>query len=205
MSKLINLGQNAKEASYVLMNSSTTEKNNALLKMAEKLLNSSNEILEANKKDLQNAKDKGTSEAMIDRLSLDMGRLEGMADGLKQVVSLPDPIGEVTSMWVRPNGLQIGKKKVPLGVIGIIYEARPNVTCDAAGLCLKAGNVVILKGGSDAINSNIAIVKALREGLKEAGLPEDSVQLIEDTSRETATEMMRLNEYIDVLIHRGGA
>ena len=205
MSKLISLGQNAKEASYVLMNSSTTEKNNALLKMAEKLLNSSNEILEANKKDLQNAKDKGTSEAMIDRLSLDMGRLEGMADGLKQVVSLPDPIGEVTSMWVRPNGLQIGKKKVPLGVIGIIYEARPNVTCDAAGLCLKAGNVVILKGGSDAINSNIAIVKALREGLKEAGLPEDSVQLIEDTSRETATEMMRLNEYIDVLIPRGGA
>ncbi|MDD6795482.1 MAG: glutamate-5-semialdehyde dehydrogenase [Clostridiaceae bacterium] len=205
MSKLISLGQNAKEASYVLMNSSTTEKNNALLKMAEKLLNSSNEILEANKKDLQNAKDKGASEAMIDRLSLDMGRLEGMADGLKQVVSLPDPIGEVTSMWVRPNGLQIGKKKVPLGVIGIIYEARPNVTCDAAGLCLKAGNVVILKGGSDAINSNIAIVKALREGLKEAGLPEDSVQLIEDTSRETATEMMRLNEYIDVLIPRGGA
>lgn len=205
MSKLISLGQNAKEASYVLMNSSTTEKNNALFKMAEKLLNSSNEILEANKKDLQNAKDKGTSEAMIDRLSLDMGRLEGMADGLKQVVSLPDPIGEVTSMWVRPNGLQIGKKKVPLGVIGIIYEARPNVTCDAAGLCLKAGNVVILKGGSDAINSNIAIVKALREGLKEAGLPEDSVQLIEDTSRETATEMMRLNEYIDVLIPRGGA
>lgn len=205
MSELIIKGQKAKEASYVLMNATTTEKNNALLKMAEVLLKSSKEILEANKKDLENAIEKGTPKAMLDRLSLDESRINGMADGLKDVVSLPDPIGEVTGMWKRPNGLQIGKQRVPLGVIGIIYEARPNVTCDAAGLCLKSGNVVILRGGKEAINSNVAIVKALREGVKEAGLPEDVIQLVENTDREVATEMMKLNQYIDVLIPRGGA
>ena len=205
MSELIIKGQKAKEASYVLMNATTTEKNNALLKMAEILLKSSKEILKANKKDLENAIEKGTPKAMLDRLALDESRIQGMADGLKDVVSLPDPIGEVTRMWKRPNGLQIGKQRVPLGVIGIIYEARPNVTCDAAGLCLKSGNVVILRGGKEAINSNIAIVKALREGVKEAGLLEDVIQLVENTDREVATEMMRLNQYIDVLIPRGGA
>lgn len=205
MNELIVKGQRAKEASYELMNATTTEKNNALLKMAEKLLENSEEILEENKKDLKKAMDKGTSKAMLDRLALDNKRIEDMADGLRQVVVLADPIGEVTSMWKRPNGLQIGKQRVPMGVIGIIYEARPNVTCDAAGLCLKAGNVVILRGGSEAINSNIAIVKALVKGIKEAGLPESSIQLIEDTSREVATEMMKLNEFIDVLIPRGGA
>lgn len=205
MSELIIKGQKAKEASYVLMNATTTEKNNALLKMAEVLLKSSKEILEANKKDLENAIEKGTPKAMLDRLALDENRINGMADGLKDVVSLPDPIGEVTGMWKRPNGLQIGKQRVPLGVIGIIYEARPNVTCDAAGLCLKSGNVVILRGGKEAINSNVAIVKALREGVKEAGLPEDVIQLVENTDREVATEMMKLNQYIDVLIPRGGA
>ena len=205
MSELIIKGQKAKEASYVLMNATTTKKNNALLKMAEILLKSSKEILEANKKDLENAIEKGTPKAMLDRLALDESRIQGMADGLKDVVSLPDPIGEVTRMWKRPNGLQIGKQRVPLGVIGIIYEARPNVTCDAAGLCLKSGNVVILRGGKEAINSNIAIVKALREGVKEAGLLEDVIQLVENTDREVATEMMRLNQYSDVLIPRGGA
>lgn len=205
MSELIIKGQKAKETSYVLMNATTTKKNNALLKMAEILLKSSKEILEANKKDLENAIEKGTPKAMLDRLALDESRIQGMADGLKDVVSLPDPIGEVTRMWKRPNGLQIGKQRVPLGVIGIIYEARPNVTCDAAGLCLKSGNVVILRGGKEAINSNIAIVKALREGVKEAGLLEDVIQLVENTDREVATEMMRLNQYIDVLIPRGGA
>ena len=205
MSELIIKGQKAKEASYVLMNATTTEKNNALLKMAEILLKNSEEILEANKKDLEKAIEKGTPKAMLDRLALDESRIQGMADGLKDVVSLPDPIGEVTRMWKRPNGLQIGKQRVPLGVIGIIYEARPNVTCDAAGLCLKSGNVVILRGGKEAINSNIAIVKALREGVKEAGLLEDVIQLVENTDREVATEMMRLNQYIDVLIPRGGA
>jgi len=142
---------------------------------------------------------------MLDRLALSNERIEGMADGLKDLVKLQDPIGEVISMWQRPNGLQIGQKRVPLGVIGIIYESRPNVTCDASGLCLKTGNAVILRGGSEAINSNKAIIKALTKGIERAGLPKYSVQLIEDTSRDVATEMMRLNEFIDVLIPRGGA
>ena len=205
MSKLILKGQRAKEASYELMNATTTQKNEALLKMAEKLLENKDYIIKENKKDLDRAIEKGTTEAMLDRLKLDEKRLADMADGLKEVVALADPVGEVTSMWKRPNGLQIGKQRVPMGVIGIIYEARPNVTCDAAGLWLKTGNAVILRGGSEAINSNMAIVKALVEGIKEAGLPEYSLQLVEDTSREVATEMMRLNEYIDVLIPRGGA
>lgn len=205
MSELINLGQKAKEASYELMNLGITEKDKALSNMAEKLLIYSEDIIEENKKDLEAAIQKGTSKAMLDRLSLDKKRIEDMADGLRQVALLADPVGEVIAMWKRPNGLQIGKQRVPLGVIGIIYEARPNVTCDAAGLCLKTGNAVILRGGSEAINSNKAIVKALSEGIKEAGLPEYSVQLIEDTSREVATEMMKLNKYIDVLIPRGGA
>ena len=205
MSELQIKGEKAKEASYILMNATTTEKNNALLSMADELLKNKDSILQENKKDLEKAIEKGTSKAMLDRLSLDEKRLEDMADGLRQVVGLADPVGEVTSMWKRPNGLQIGKQKVPMGVIGIIYEARPNVTCDAAGLCLKSGNVVILRGGSEAINSNMAVVKALREGIKLANLPEDSIQLVEDTSRDVATEMMRLNEFIDVLIPRGGA
>ena len=205
MSDLILIGQRAKEASYILMNATTTEKNNALLNMAKKLVQYKYEIISENKKDLEKAVEKGTSKALLDRLSLDGQRVEAMADGLKDVVALLDPVGEITSMWKRPNGLQIGKQKVPMGVIGIIYESRPNVTSDAAGLCLKAGNAVILRGGSDAINSNIAIAKALSEGAKESGLSEYSIQLIEDTSREVATEMMRLNEFIDVLIPRGGA
>ena len=205
MSDLNLIGQRAKEASYILMNATTTEKNNALLNMAKKLVEYKDEIISANKKDLEKAVQKGTSKAMLDRLSLDGQRVEAMADGLKDVVALEDPVGEITSMWKRPNGLQIGKQKVPMGVIGIIYESRPNVTSDAAGLCLKAGNAVILRGGSDAINSNIAIAKALGEGAKESGLSEYSIQLIEDTSREVATEMMKLNEFIDVLIPRGGA
>lgn len=205
MSELIIKGQKAKEASYVLANLTTTDKDRALGNMAKKLLEKSDEIIVENKKDLQKAVENGTSKAMLDRLSLDKSRIEGMADGLMQVINLQDPVGEVIGMWNRPNGLQIGQKRVPMGVIGIIYEARPNVTCDAAGLCLKTGNAVILRGGKEAINSNMAIIRALREGLKEAELPEDAVQLVEDTSREVATEMMRLNDYIDVLIPRGGA
>ncbi len=205
MSELIKKGQKAKEASYELMNAGTVIKNKALELMAEKLLAYKDEIIKENKKDLERAMNKGTSRAMLDRLSLDKKRIEGMANGLRKVAALADPIGEVTGMWNRPNGLQIGKQRVPLGVIGIIYEARPNVTSDAAGLCLKSGNVVILRGGSEAINSNIAVVKALSEGIKEAGLPAECVQLVEDTSREVASEMMRLNDYIDVLIPRGGA
>ena len=205
MSELIIMGQKAKEASYELGISSTKEKDNALIFMAEELIKAKEEIIKANKIDLEISESKGTSKAMLDRLSLNDERIEAMAAGLKDVVKLQDPIGEVISMWQRPNGLQIGQKRVPLGVIGIIYESRPNVTCDAAGLCLKTGNSVILRGGSEAINSNKAIVKALVKGIEKAGLPRESVQLIEDTSREVATEMMRLNEFIDVLIPRGGS
>ena len=199
------LGKNAKGASYDLGIASTTEKNNALEIMAKALINNADEIIKENEKDLNTAVEKGTSKAMLDRLALNEDRVKGMAKGLTDLISLEDPIGEVIEMWKRPNGIEIGKKRVPMGVIGIIYEARPNVTCDAAGLCLKTGNAVILRGGSEAINSNKAIVKVLREAIKEAGLPENSIQLVEDTSRETATKMMRLNEYIDVLIPRGGA
>ena len=205
MSELIKKGQKAKAASYELMNAGTVKKNEALELMAQKLIAYKEEIIKENKKDLERAMEKGTSKAMLDRLSLDEGRIEGMANGLRKVAALDDPVGEVTGMWNRPNGLQIGKQRVPLGVIGIIYEARPNVTSDAAGLCLKSGNVVILRGGSEAINSNIAVVKVLSEGIKEAGLPAECVQLVEDTSREVASQMMRLNDYIDVLIPRGGA
>ena len=205
MNELINKGKKAKKVSFILSNLSTLEKNKGLNAMANSLVNNKEEILKANKIDLQASMEKGTSKSMLDRLALTEERIEGMSNGLRQVVALPDPIGEVLGMWTRPNGLQIGQKRVPLGVIGIIYEARPNVTSDAAGLCFKAGNAVILRGGSEAINSNKAIVKVLREGLKSVGLPEDSIQLIEDTSRDVATEMMKLNDYIDVLIPRGGA
>lgn len=205
MSELIKKGKNAKEAAYILANITTTDKDRALEFMAKKLLENADKIIEENKKDLKKAVENGTSKGMLDRLSLDKSRIDSMSDGLMQIINLQDPVGEVIGMWNRPNGLQIGQKRVPLGVIGIIYEARPNVTCDAAGLCLKSGNAVILRGGKEAINSNIAITNALREGLKEANVPEDAVQLIEDTSREVATQMMKLNDYIDVLIPRGGA
>lgn len=205
MSILETMGKKAKEASYELGAASTKEKDKALLAMAQELIENTNEILEANRIDLKNAEIKGTPKAMLDRLALDKNRIKAMAEGLKEVVNLQDPVGEVVSMWQRPNGLQIGQKRVPMGVIGIIYESRPNVTCDAAGLCLKTGNASILRGGSDAINSNKAIMVALTKGIERAGLPKECVQLIEDTSREVATEMMKLNEYIDVLIPRGGA
>jgi glutamate-5-semialdehyde dehydrogenase len=205
MSELVMMGKKAKDASYELGSASTKEKDHALTLMAEELLKAKEEIIKANKKDLDAAEAKGMSKAMLDRLALSYERIEGMADGLKEVVKLQDPVGEVISMWQRPNGLQIGQKRVPLGVIGIIYEARPNVTCDAAGLCLKTGNSVILRGGSEAINSNKAVVAALTKGIERAGLPEGCVQLVEDTSREIVNEMMRLNEFINVLIPRGGA
>lgn len=205
MNELILKGQKAKEASNILGNLSTDEKNKGLLAMADYLVKYEDFIIEANKIDLQEAVNRGTAKTMLDRLALDKDRVQGMANGLRQVASLPDPVGEVVSMWTRPNGLQIGQKRVAMGVIGIIYEARPNVTSDAAGLCFKAGSAVILRGGKEAIYSNKAIVKVLIEALKSVNLPENSIQLIEDASREVATEMMRLNEYIDVLIPRGGA
>lgn len=205
MSSLISMGQKAKEASYELGIASAGQKNQALTFMAEELVKAKDEIIKANEIDRQNAIKKGITEALLDRLSLDDSRIEAMAQGLLDIVKLQDPVGEVTNMWQMPNGLEIGQKRVPIGVLGIIYESRPNVTSDAAGLCLKSGNSVILRGASDAINSNKAVAKALVEGIKRSGLPQDCVQLLEDTSRETATEMMRLNDYIDVLIPRGGA
>lgn len=205
MSELQLKGKQAKEASYFLGNVTSEQKQQALYKMAAALLDQQETILKANELDVEKAVQKGTSKAMLDRLSLNEERIHGMADGLRQVAALADPVGEVLSMAKRPNGLQIGQQRVPIGVIGIIYEARPNVTCDAAGLCLKAGNAVILRGGSEAFYSNQAIVSVLSQAAASAGFPEHSVQLIEDTSRETALELMKLNEYIDVLIPRGGA
>lgn len=205
MSSLISMGQKAKEASYELGVASPGQKNEALTFMAEELIKAKEEIIKANEIDRQNAIKKGITDALLDRLSLDDSRIEAMAQGLLDIVKLQDPVGEVTNMWQMPNGLEIGQKRVPIGVLGIIYESRPNVTSDAAGLCLKSGNAVILRGASDAINSNKAVAKALVAGIKRSGLPQDCVQLLEDTSRETAREMMRLNDYIDVLIPRGGA
>ena len=204
MENLILMGENAKKAAYDLSILSTKTKNNALALMAIELLDSNEEIIRANKIDMQEAKNKNVSETLLDRLYLNDKRVEDMATGLLEIVKLPDPVGEIISMWKRPNNLQIGQKRVPIGVIGIIYESRPNVTCDAAGLCLKSGNATILRGGSDAINSNKAIVKALRNGIEKSGLPKDAIQLVSDTDREVAQKMMRLNEYIDVLIPRGG-
>lgn len=198
------IGSRAKAASTKLNLLMQEEKNNALRSCAQALLEEQKEILAANELDVKASEANGVKSSLIDRLRLTPDRLKAIADGLLEVCSLPDPIGEVLSMTVRPNGLTIGEKRVPLGVIGIIYESRPNVTSDAFGLCFKTGNAVILRGGSDAIHSNKAIVKALRQGLRKSGCTEDAVQLIEDTSRETARELMHLNRYIDVLIPRGG-
>lgn len=205
MAELEVMGQKAKKAAFTLSNFSIGLKNDGLTKIAKRLVERKDDIIKANLVDVEAAKAKGVTKAMIDRLTLDEKRISQMAEGVMQVTSLPDPVGEVISMWKRPNGLKIGQQRVPLGVIGIIYEARPNVTVDAAALCLKAGNAVILRGGSEAINSNKAIVHVLNEALVETGFPEGTVQLVEDTSRETAVAMMKLNKYIDVLIPRGGA
>lgn len=205
MNYLEQLGINAKKAATVLNLMGQEDKNNSLRACAKALLEAEAEIMAANDIDVKAAILNGVKNSLIDRLRLTKERLEQMADGLTQICALPDPIGEVLSMTVRPNGLTIGQKVVPLGVIGIIYESRPNVTADAFGLCFKTGNAVILRGGSDAIHSNQAIVMALRNGLKASACNENALQLIEDTSREVAREFMRMNAYIDVLIPRGGA
>lgn len=199
------LGKQAKQASYQLMNISTEQKEKALLAIADSLEKNIPAILAENKKDVDSLKAKGGTQALVDRLTLTEKRIMDMADGARQVKSLPDPVGEVLGMTKRPNGLVIGKKRVPLGVIGIIYEARPNVTVDAAVLCLKTSNACILRGGSEAIHSNRIIVDTMTAALDEIGFPAHSVQLLSDTSRETVTRMMKMNEYLDVLIPRGGA
>lgn len=199
------VGRKAKIAAPVLARLSAAQKNEVLQKMADYLVAGSSEIIAANRIDLANGESKGLNKAMLDRLSLNEKRIAAMADGLKVLIGLEDPIGTVTKMWRRPNGLEIGIKKTPLGVVGIIYEARPNVTVDAAGLTLKTGNAVILRGGSEAINSNKILVKILQKALTDLNLPEGAVQLVERTEREIAAEFMKLREYLDVLIPRGGA
>ena len=202
---LTELGKKAKEAEKTLMIATTEQKNKALKYIAQALIENADEIIQANTIDLENGKNNGMSEAMLDRLKLDKGRIKGMAKGVEDVVLLPDPVGRVLSETTRPNGLNIKKVSTPLGVIGVIFEARPNVTSDAAALCLKSGNTVILRGGKEAINSNRIIAKTMREAVKKSGLSEDVIQLVEDTSRESANALMQMNEYVDVLIPRGGA
>ena len=202
---LTELGKKAKEAEKTLMIAATEQKNKALKYIAQALIENADEIIQANTIDLENGKNNGMSEAMLDRLKLDKDRIKGMAKGVEDVVLLPDPVGRVLSETTRPNGLNIKKVSTPLGVIGVIFEARPNVTSDAAALCLKSGNAVILRGGKEAINSNRIIAKTMREAVKKSGLSEDVIQLVEDTSRESANALMQMNEYVDVLIPRGGA
>ncbi len=202
---LENLGINAKEAEKVLMVATTEEKNKVLNKIAQALIENSEIIIKANKKDLDNGKTNGMPESMLDRLRLNKERVEGMAKGVKDVALLPDPVGKILSETERPNGLKIQKVATPIGVIAVIFEARPNVTSDAAALCLKSGNSVILRGGKEAINSNKVIANVMRDAVREAGMPEDVIQLVEDTSRESANELMKMNKYVDVLIPRGGA
>ncbi len=203
--ELVEIGQKAKKAATSLNTLSQEKKIAGLKAAAQALKNHTDKILHANSSDVDNAKVNGMTDALIDRLRLTEARIEAMAQGLIDIAALEDPVGEVLSMKERPNGLVIGQKRVPMGVIGIIYESRPNVTADAFGLCFKTGNAVILRGGSDAIHSNTAIVDIIREALANTGITEDAIQLVMDTSRETAKQLMCLNKYIDLLIPRGGA
>ncbi len=204
MNELLVKCELAKKASQEIIKVSSETKNEALKAIAQALVDRSSEIIEANRIDIENARANGTREAMIDRLTLTYERIEGIAKGVIEVCELNDPIGEIISQWDRPNGLIIGKKRVPMGVIGIIYEARPNVTVDAAVLCLKTSNACILRGGSEAINSNKAIMKIMQDAAYKCGIPEGTLNVIEDTTRETATQLMKMNGYIDMLIPRGG-
>lgn len=202
---LEDMGKQAKAAARVLAVAGTDQKNQALAAVAAALRAHTEEILAANREDLENGRQSGLGEALLDRLALSEARIAGMADGMLEVAALPDPIGVIESGSTRPNGMQVLKVRVPLGVIGIIFEARPNVTADAAALCLKSGNAVILRGGKEAIHSNRAIAAVMRRAVESTGLPADCIQFVEDTSRASATALMRLNGYLDVLIPRGGA
>ena len=202
---LIELLTKAKEAKYKVALLPTEEKNKAISAVADALEANAKDIIAANSIDMENGENKGLSTGLLDRLKLNESRIKGMAEGLRQVVALEDPIGKITEEWQRPNGLKIAKRLVPIGVVGVIYEARPNVTADVFGLCFKTGNSVILKGGSDALESNKAIVKVIKDTLSKCNVPVDAVTLIEDTSRESTNQLMRMNDYVDVLIPRGGA
>lgn len=198
------MAQNAQAASRQLARISSVAKNNALLQMADELLNNTDHLIAENTRDVNQAEKRGLSKAMIDRLTLKKSTIGSMAQGFREVAALPDPVGKITSMWRRPNGLLVGRMRIPLGVIGIIYESRPNVTADAAALCLKSGNAVILRGGSEAINSNLAICSLLQKVLIQNSFPEAAIQLIPITDREAVNEMLQLEEYIDLIIPRGG-
>jgi len=202
---LISQAEAAKQSSRVLAKAASGEKNKALNMIADKLIERMDEILQINEEDMEKGRNNGLNRALLDRLKLTEARIKSMAQGLREVAGQEDPIGEIPHMWKRPNGLQIGKIRVPLGVIGIIYEARPNVTVDVAGLCLKSGNTVILRGGSNAFNSNQILTNIIQDGLREAGLPKESVQLIATTDRKAVDILFTLNDYLDVLIPRGGA
>ena len=204
MTELLEKCTLAKDAAFKMSNVSTVIKDNALAAIAKALVERADEIIAANRIDIENARNNGTREAMIDRLTLTKERIDDIAEGVMQVRALRDPIGEVVKMWQRPNGLSIGQKRVPMGVIAIIYESRPNVTVDAAALCLKTSNVCILRGGSEAINSNKTLMKIMQDAAYGTGLPVGSLNIIEDTARETATALMKMNGYVDMLIPRGG-
>ena len=204
MSYIEELGTAAKKAETLMTSVSTKQKNDALKAIADSLIQNKEDIIKENKRDIENAKANGMTEALIDRLTLTEARIEGMSEGVRQVMELKDPINEIIGGEELPNGLKVEKIRVPLGVIGIIFESRPNVTVDAAALCLKSGNVCILRGGSDAIYSNKCLVNIMRAALSGAGIPEDAVQLVVDTSRAVAGELMKADKYIDVLIPRGG-
>jgi glutamate-5-semialdehyde dehydrogenase len=205
MSELIEKAKKLKKAAKTLGNLSTEEKDEALAKMADHILTKKEFLLTENKKDIQGGKENGLNQSLLDRLLLTEERIEQIVDGIRQLLTLKDPIGETIETWERPNGLRIQTIRVPLGVIGMVYEARPNVTVDAGSLCLKAGNAVLLRGSTSALNSNKALVQVMREALEQSPIPSDAIQLLEDTSRETASQMFKLNQYLDVLIPRGGA
>ena len=198
------VGRQARAASQSLLSVASGTKNDALLAIARSIDVSREEIAVENLKDLDAAKTKGLEPALVDRLELTPARIDSMIEGLKQIVALPDPCGEISDMNYRPSGIQVGKMRVPLGVVGIIYESRPNVTIDAASLCLKSGNATILRGGSEAIHSNQAIAKCIAQGLVESGLPEHAVQVIETTDRAAVGELITMSEYVDVIVPRGG-
>jgi glutamate-5-semialdehyde dehydrogenase len=198
------LGRAAQQAARVLASLDAGQKNTALQAIATSLLDSERALVEANSIDMEAGRARNLDAALLDRLELTPARIRGMVDGLLQIVELPDPIGEITDLQVRPSGIELGKMRMPLGVVGIIYESRPNVTADAAGLCLKSGNAALLRGGSEALNSNLAIAKCIRHGLLEAGLPADAVQVIETADREAVGALLKMNQYVDVIIPRGG-
>ncbi|MFH1078992.1 MAG: glutamate-5-semialdehyde dehydrogenase [Pseudomonadota bacterium] len=202
--QIIEIAKKAKKASAALGRVDSEEKNNVLLRMAEALVEHSGFLIAENAKDLDYAVQAGLPTAMIDRLTLKDQTIQEMAGGLKEVASLPDPVGKITSMWRRPNGLLVGRMRIPLGVIGIIYESRPNVTADAAALCLKSGNAVILRGGSEAIHSNLAVARILQDTLKKSNVPEAALQIIPVTDRAAVQELLQMEEYIDLIIPRGG-